>query len=116
MMLINGFLFTLGSIAAFIVTIIILLAWAKGRKKPVKATAKDWREYLAQIVLHDEYAEATQIAKLLLDKKDSEEIDTPIGYKVDVIKDLVIDENAGEGLSKIKVQKTFKIKKITPSA
>lgn len=111
MMFINGFLFTLGGLAALVFTAFILAAWIKSKKKPIKATGKIWREYLDEVVKINDFKEAIVVQQLLTDKKDDDEIDTPAGYKVHVDKDLVIDENAGEGLSKIKVHKTLKIVK-----
>lgn len=112
MMLFNGFLFTLGGLAALVFTIFVLAVYLKSKKKPVKATAKVWRTYLDDIVKANDFKEAIVIRQLLTDKNDDDEIVTPTGYKIHVDKDLVIDENAGEGLSKIKVHKTFKVVKL----
>lgn len=111
--LLFGFLFTLGGMFAFAFFILLLFIFARSRKKSVKADGKAWREYLNEIIKDNEFAEAAILTKLLADKKDSDIIDTPAGYKVHVDKSIVIDENAAEeGISKIKVHKTFKITKV----
>src|ERR1044072_2680736 len=113
MMLFNGFLATIGAICAIFCFFILMMALIRSRKKPEKATAKDWRAYLKEVISNNEFTEAATLTPLLANRVDDDQIDTPKGYKVDVQKSIVIDEGEeDDGISKIRVLKTFKIIKL----
>lgn len=108
MELLRGFLFVIGGVLGFVFILFVLALILKATKKKVHATAKVWREYLLSVIAAQNFDEAARVTNFVLGKKDDEEIITPPGYKIDVERDITIDEN-GDGPSKIKVNKNYKI-------
>jgi len=105
----NGFLFVCGcGVAVAVIAIMLYYLLIKGKKKKeANATVKHWKDYLAEVLINQDYTEANFVSKLIDGKSDAQYIDTPTGYTVEVEKSISIEDG-----NRIKAIKNYKIIKV----
>lgn len=104
----KGFLFVIGcGVAVAVITIMIYYLFKSKKKSEVKATVKQWKDYLTEVLVSENFTEAAFIRKLIDGKSDSQYIDTPQGYQVEVEKSISIEDG-----NRLKAIKNYKIIKV----